>query len=150
MHITIPQYCITKLHQTFEITFQFDLIQVTLYHWDLPQKLQDVGGWPNETVVEHFENYARIAYENFGDRVKQWITFNEAFVVCVSGYGVGVHAPGIKSAEAPYQCAHNVLKSHAKAYRLYEREFKQRQGGICGITIDSGWYEPGKCSILGN
>jgi len=69
---------------------------ITLYHWDLPQGLQDIGGWPNDTLVEHFENYARLAYTTFGDRVKTWITFNEAFVVCMHGYGYGVHAPGIR------------------------------------------------------
>ncbi|ODN04812.1 Lactase-phlorizin hydrolase [Orchesella cincta] len=115
---------------------------VTLYHWDLPQTLQAVGGWPNETVIHHFEGYARIAYSYFGDRVKKWITFNEAFVVCQQGYGDGVHAPGISSPVQSYDCAHNVLKSHALAYRLYEREFKESQGGECGITIDCGWYEP--------
>ncbi|CAL8137063.1 unnamed protein product [Orchesella dallaii] len=115
---------------------------VTLYHWDLPQALQEVGGWPNETIVQHFENYARVAYSYFGDRVKQWITFNEAYVTCQQGYGDASHAPGIASPIESYACAHNILKSHALAYRLYEREFKERQQGMCGITIDSEWFEP--------
>lgn len=68
---------------------------------------------------------------------------NEAFVVCQDGYGTGVKAPGIVSAELNYQCAHNILKSHARAYRVYETEFKESHGGQVGITIDSGWYEPG-------
>jgi len=64
-------------------------------------------------------------------------------VVCQLGYGYGVHAPGInEESTEPYKCAHTVLKSHANAYRLYEEEFKPTQGGRCGITIDSGWYEP--------
>ncbi len=69
---------------------------ITLYHWDLGQPLQDIGGWPNEDLVQHFENYARLAYQRFGDRVKLWITFNEPFVSCMHGYGYGSHAPGIK------------------------------------------------------
>lgn len=117
---------------------------VTLYHWDLPQVLQDVGGWPNETIVDHFENYARVAFSNFGDRVKSWITFNEPSVVCINGYSEGRHAPGIVDVDAPYQCAHNILKSHARAYRIYENEFREKFGGEVGITIDSGWYEPSK------
>ncbi|ODM94351.1 Lactase-phlorizin hydrolase [Orchesella cincta] len=115
---------------------------VTLYHWDLPLALQGVGGWTNETVVQHFENYARLAYSYFGDRVKQWITLNEPFVVCQLGHGDGVHAPGHTSPVEPYLCAHNILKSHASAYRLYERDFKESQGGQVGVTLDSGWYEP--------
>ncbi len=56
---------------------------------------------------------------------------------------LGVHAPGVKEhATAPYKCAHNVLKCHARAYRLYERTYKSTQNGFVGITIDSGWYVP--------
>ncbi|KAJ6634058.1 Lactase-like protein, partial [Pseudolycoriella hygida] len=113
------------------------------YHWDLPQALQDVGGWQNEAIVTEFEAYADLLYRRFGDRVKRWITFNEAYVVCALGHSYGVHAPGIKEpATAPYKCAHNILKCHAKAYRLYESTFKTNQKGFVGITIDSGWYEP--------
>ncbi|KAJ6644638.1 Furostanol glycoside 26-O-beta-glucosidase, partial [Pseudolycoriella hygida] len=115
----------------------------TEYHWDLPQALQDVGGWQNEAIVTEFEAYADLLYRRFGDRVKRWITFNEAYVVCALGHSYGVHAPGIKEpATAPYKCAHNILKCHAKAYRLYESTFKTNQKGFVGITIDSGWYEP--------
>jgi len=116
---------------------------ITLYHWDLPEALMQIGGWPNEELIQHFSDYARLAYQSFGDRVKYWITFNEAFVVCQQGYAYGSHAPGIaEPAIKPYQCAHTILKSHAMAYRIYEAEFKGSQGGKCGITIDSGWYEP--------
>lgn len=59
------------------------------------------------------------------------------------GYGDGVFAPGIKEiTENPYLCTHNILKAHARAYRIYEREFKDEQKGHVGITIDSGWLEP--------
>ncbi|XP_021965239.1 myrosinase 1 [Folsomia candida] len=116
---------------------------ITLYHWDLPQPLQDIGGWPNEALIPHFENFARLAYQRFGDRVKLWITFNEAFVTCMHGYGYGNHAPGISQEDTePYKCAHTILKSHARAYRMYYDEFFQAQNGRVGITIDSGWYAP--------
>lgn len=116
---------------------------ITMYHWDLPQAFQDVNGWQNETIVDEFEAYANLLYDKFGDRVKKWITFNEAYVVCVLGHSYGAHAPGVKQpATAPYKCAHNVLKSHGRAYRLYERNYKASQKGLVGITIDSGWYEP--------
>lgn len=115
-----------------------------MYHWDLPQQLQEtLGGWPNDAMIEHYENYARILFENFGDRVKHWITFNEPYNTCELGYGVAVAAPGILGeATQPYLCAHTVLKSHARAYRLYEREFKDVQKGEVGIVIDSEWMEP--------
>lgn len=59
------------------------------------------------------------------------------------GHSDGVHAPGIKQpATAAYICAHNIIKCHAKAYRLYESKYKASQNGLVGITIDSGWYEP--------
>jgi beta-glucosidase len=117
---------------------------VTIYHWDLPQKLQEnYGGWPNEALVEHFQNYARLLFESFGDRVKYWITFNEPFNTCEVGYGLAVAAPGILGeATQPYLCAHTILKSHAKAYRMYESEFKPAQQGRVGITIDSEFMEP--------
>jgi beta-glucosidase/6-phospho-beta-glucosidase/beta-galactosidase len=54
----------------------------------------EIGGWPNEELIEHFTDYARLAYQSFGDRVKYWITFNEPFVVCQLGYAYGTHAPG--------------------------------------------------------
>lgn len=114
-----------------------------MYHWDLPQELQNVNGWQNETIVNEFENYANLLYSNFGDRVKRWITFNEPWVTCVLGHGNGEHAPGISApATAPYLCAHNILKSHALAYRLYGRTYRAVQNGTVGITLDSAHYAP--------
>lgn len=102
-----------------------------------------MNGWQNDTIVDEFEAYANLLYSRFGDRVLRWITFNEAYVVCVLGHSDGVHAPGIvEPATASYICAHNVLKCHGRAYRLYERTYKATQKGFVGITIDSGWYEP--------
>jgi len=116
---------------------------ITMHHWDMPMPLQNAGGWVNEEMIEHFGNFARVLYKNFGERVKQWFTFNEAWVICVMGYGDGFFAPGIKEiSETPYVCIHTILKAHARAYRIYEEEFKDKQKGQVGITIDSGWLEP--------
>ena len=121
---------------------------VTIYHWDLPQPLQEIGGWPNEDLAQPFADFARLAYTIFGDRVKEWITFNEPWVVCWQGYGLATKAPGIASPrDQPYQCAHTLLKAHALAYRIYERDFKERQGGRVGITLDCSWLEPASNSI---
>ncbi|KAF4108764.1 hypothetical protein G5714_009837 [Onychostoma macrolepis] len=118
--------------------------QVTLYHWDLPQALQDVGGWENETIVERFRDYADVVFNSLGDKVKFWITLNEAYIVALHGYGYGNLAPGINSnpGTAPYVAAHNLIKSHAEAWHVYNDKYRAKQGGIIGITINSDWAEP--------
>lgn len=67
---------------------------MTLYHWDLPQALQDVGGWENDTIVQRFKEYADVLFQRLGDKVKFWITLNEPFVIAYQGYGYGTAAPG--------------------------------------------------------
>jgi len=116
---------------------------VTLYHWDLPQPFQDEGGWPNPKLADYFNEYARVCFKSFGDRVKSWITFNEPICTCWLGYGNGEHAPGIKDPlNSPFKAAHTLLRAHAKAYHTYDKEFRPTQKGECGITINSDWYEP--------
>lgn len=70
-----------------------------LYHWDLPQPLQDRGGWQGRAVVDPFADYARVAMRRLGDRVKTWFMLNEPNVVAIFGYGVGEHAPGLRLGE---------------------------------------------------
>lgn len=102
---------------------------VTMYHWDLPQTLQDEGGWPNRVMSDYFVEYARVLFENFGDRVKHWMTFNEVLQICEAGYSDGAIAPNVKSpGVAGYQCGHTVLLSHGKTYRMYQNEFKYQNG----------------------
>ncbi|XP_052747121.1 lactase/phlorizin hydrolase [Bicyclus anynana] len=116
---------------------------VTLYHWDLPQKLQDMGGWTNPHVVDWFTDYARIVFELFGDRVKYWFTFNEPKEVCYQGYGGASMAPLYNiSGYADYLCAKNLLISHAKTYHMYKNEFYESQSGTVGIAISASWAEP--------
>ncbi|KAL0895035.1 hypothetical protein ABMA27_013502 [Loxostege sticticalis] len=116
---------------------------VTLYHWDLPQKLQEMGGWTNPHIVDWFSDYARVAFELFGDRVKNWITFNEPREFCYQGYGTVTKAPKLNiQGVAEYMCAKNVLVAHAKAYHIYDKEFRPNIGGTIGITIGALWYEP--------
>ncbi|MCO1578841.1 GH1 family beta-glucosidase [Crossiella sp. SN42] len=88
---------------------------VTLYHWDLPQALQDKGGWVNRDTVDHFTEYARIAHAHLGDRVKQWTTLNEPFCPAYLGYGIGIHAPGIVDPASALVAAHHLLLAHGRA-----------------------------------
>lgn len=103
---------------------------VTLFHWDLPQYLQQLGGWTNPKIVDFFSEYARIAFESFGDRVKMWSTFNEPYSICNYGYGDTTLAPALASRGlGEYQCAHNLLKAHARVYHLYNNTFRPSQKG---------------------
>ncbi|CAL1538498.1 unnamed protein product [Lymnaea stagnalis] len=116
---------------------------VTLYHWDLPQALEDKGGWLNSTILDDFAAYSRLCFQRFGDRVQKWITFNEPAIVSLPGYEDGVLAPGRKDpGRGGYISTHNILLSHAKAYRIYQKEFKATQNGQVGITLNQGWPEP--------
>lgn len=104
---------------------------ITLYHWDLPQKLQDIGGWTNKRIVKYFTDYARVAFDNFGDRVKLWATVNEPNAICRSGYGYGGAAPAITSdGIGEYQCTHNLLIAHASVYHLFSNKYKQDTNGM--------------------
>lgn len=116
---------------------------VTLYHWDLPQKLQELGGFVSPLIVNWFDEYARIAFKNFGDRVKHWITFNEPREICLDGYGSANIAPLLNSAAfGTYLCAKHLLLAHANAYHAYKNDFQKYQNGKCGIAISVHWFEP--------
>ncbi|XP_076603669.1 lactase/phlorizin hydrolase-like [Chaetodon auriga] len=116
---------------------------VTLYHWDLPQALQDHGGWTNASIIEAFKNYADFCFYRFGDRVKTWNTFSSPWVVSHAGYGTGEHPPGEKDyVVASYQVTHNILKSHAEAWHIYNDKYRKEQGGKVGIALNSDWAEP--------
>ncbi|XP_050685189.1 myrosinase 1-like [Leptidea sinapis] len=116
---------------------------VTLYHWDLPQKIQDLGGFLSPLFPEWFEDYARIVFQRFGDRVKHWITFNEPCEICFEGYGSSAKAPILNATDVgTYMCAKQLVIAHARAYHAYDKDYRSDQGGVCGITISVNWYGP--------
>ncbi|KAI8892812.1 glycoside hydrolase family 1 protein [Globomyces pollinis-pini] len=128
---------------------------VTLYHWDLPQVLEDAYGGLlcAERLVPDFDYYARVCFREFGDLVKNWGTFNEPHTFCKLGYGYnGPHAPGrtddrTRSAEGNpgievWKTGHTVLLAHGKAVESYRKLFKPTQNGRISIALNSDWFEP--------
>jgi beta-glucosidase len=88
---------------------------LTLYHWDLPQSLEDAGGWPSRQTAARFADYAAIVGAALGDRVRHWSTLNEPWCASMLGYCAGVHAPGTVDAGAAVAAAHHLLLGHGLA-----------------------------------
>ncbi|XP_030293358.1 klotho [Sparus aurata] len=122
---------------------------VTLYHWDLPDHLQQsLGGWSNPELVGIFRDYADFCFQTFGDDVKFWITIDNPFVVARHGYGTGVVAPGIKNdPDLPFRVGHNLLKAHAAAWHLYNRHYRSRQQGKLSMALASHWIKPSRTRL---
>ncbi|MDR3334047.1 MAG: beta-glucosidase [Treponema sp.] len=93
----------------------------TLYHWDLPQVLQDTGGWTERFIVDAFEEFVRVCFAELGDCVDQWITINEPLCVTYLGYYFGVHAPGIQSLDLALKAVHHVNLAHGVAVKAYRK-----------------------------
>ncbi len=112
---------------------------VTLYHWDLPQALQDSGGWPERSTAEAFAEYADVVSRHLGDRVQTWITHNEPWCVSVLGHELGEHAPGWRDTAAAVRAAHHVLLSHGLAVPILRAN---SPGSEVGITLNFEIMEP--------
>ncbi len=108
---------------------------VTLYHWDLPQWLQDRGGWPWRDVAGRFADYAGHVFEALGDRVPFWTTLNEPWCSAFLGYGSGRHAPGIVDPPAAVVAAHHLLLAHGLAVQAIRAT--AGDGTMVGIVLDS-------------
>lgn len=106
---------------------------LTLYHWDLPQKLQDEGGWCNREIVEDFKNYAVTLFEAYGSLVDYWITLNEPYCSSFLGYWKGEHAPGYHDYSMALAAAHHLLMSHGTAVKAYR---SMGLPGKIGITLN--------------
>jgi beta-glucosidase len=107
---------------------------VNLFHWDLPQRLQDEGGWPVRTTADAFAEYAAVVAARLGDRVTFWSTHNEPYCPSWLGYGLGLHAPGATSARDAFAAAHHLLLSHGLATPEIRRHARAAQ---VGIIVDS-------------
>ncbi|XP_027357326.1 beta-glucosidase 12-like [Abrus precatorius] len=128
---------------------------VTIFHWDLPQTLEDeYGGFLSLNIVNDFRDYAELCFKEFGDRVKHWITLNEPWSLSKQGYAEGNLAPGRcspwqypnctggNSATEPYIVAHNQLLAHAAAVNIYRTKYQASQMGWIGITLVCHWMIP--------
>ena len=104
---------------------------ITLYHWDLPQALEEKeGGWMNESIVNRFRDYADFCFKEYGEKVKLWITFNEPWIVSWLGYGVASFAPNkYGPGTNTYIVTHNLIKSHVAAYQVYNNTYRRTQNG---------------------
>ncbi len=106
----------------------------TLYHWDLPLPLHERGGWLNRETVSAFADYAELVARRLGDRVDWWITHNEPWVAAYLGYGVGIHAPGMRDVHASVVAGHHLLLSHGLA--LPRLRAHLRPTAQVGITLN--------------
>ena len=103
---------------------------ITMYHWDLPQALQDRGGWNNREIVKWFEEYANVLTNKFGDRVKHWMTLNEPLCSAWIGHLYGDMAPGITDLQTALNASHHLLMSHGIASQVTRTNVKDSKVGI--------------------
>ncbi|KAI3848047.1 hypothetical protein MKX03_026832 [Papaver bracteatum] len=134
---------------------------VTLFHYDLPQAIEDeYGGWLSRKIVKDFTSYANVCFKEFGDRVSTWTTMNEANVLAFASYGMGSLPPqrcsspfGVRnctsgnSTTEPYIVTHNCLLAHASAARLYKNKYQAKQHGLIGFNLFGFGFSPVTNSI---
>ncbi|KAL6011614.1 Beta-glucosidase 44 [Asimina triloba] len=160
-NVTVDQYhhykaSISNFYHDLKIFVEITGITpyANLYHYDLPQALEDrYLGLLNRQVVQDYADYAEFCFKTFGDRVKNWFTFNEPRCVAALGYDNGIHAPGRCSKEygncdvgdsgtEPYIAAHHIILAHAEVVKRYHEKYQATQKGRIGILLDFVWYEP--------
>jgi beta-glucosidase len=116
----------------------------TLYHWDLPQALEDDGGWPNRDLAGRFADYAEIAVRALGDRVHGWMIFNEPNIFTTMGYLLGIHAPGRREPEAFLRATHVVNLAHGDAFRAMRAA---KSGLSIGTAFNMSHVDPAGDSV---
>jgi beta-glucosidase len=113
---------------------------LTLYHWDLPQALEDEGGWRQRDTAHRFAEYAAIVHERLADRVPLWITLNEPFCTAFSGYAQGRHAPGAREGHGALAAAHHLLVAHGLAVEAMRAQSRGEEQ--FGITLNLNAVSP--------
>lgn len=112
---------------------------LTLYHWDLPQALQDKGGWGNRDTIQAFVDYASFMYQEFNGKVKYWITLNEPWCVAFLSNFIGEHAPGNRNPQLAVNISHHLMIAHGAAVKKF-RELNIK--GQIGYAPNTTWLEP--------
>lgn len=112
---------------------------VTLYHWDLPQSLQDEGGWENRATIDAFVSYSEAVFAKLNGKVKHWITLNEPWCISILSNYIGEHAPGKQNLQSALDVAHHILVAHGKTVRRF-RELGI--SGEIGYAPNTEWREP--------
>ena len=115
---------------------------LTLYHWDLPQALEDQGGWTSRETSERFAEYAGIVYEDLSDEVPFWITLNEPWVSAWLGHGIGVHAPGHRDTAKALAATHHLLLGHG--FALDAMRALGREDNRLGVTLNLSSVRPSR------
>lgn len=116
---------------------------VTLFHFDLPQALQNkYNGFLNKQIVDDFKAYADLCFKTYGDRVKDWSTINEPQVFGQYGYKIGMKNPNANPATDPFLATHHIILAHAAAAKLYKQTYQPTQKGEIGISLMTQWFEP--------
>ena len=115
---------------------------VTMYHWDLPQVLQDRGGWANPESADWFAEYAKVLYEALGSKVHYWMTFNESFCTTFLGYYEGRMAPGFRDFSTAVLCSHNLHRAHGKAVTLFRKMVPSGEIGVALKLMGRRPYDP--------
>ncbi|MBB3112057.1 beta-glucosidase [Paenibacillus phyllosphaerae] len=111
----------------------------TLYHWDLPQALQDQGGWDNRATIDHFVRYAEVIFESFRGKINWFATFNEPWCSSFLSNYIGAHAPGYTDLQLAVNVAHNLLVAHGGAVQKFRSLGME---GQIGIVPNTEWQEP--------
>ncbi|AQK40584.1 Beta-glucosidase2 [Zea mays] len=146
-----PFFLASLFMESHNLVFKGIEPYVTIFHWDVPQALEEkYGGFLDKThkrIVNDYKNFAKVCFDNFGDKVKNWLTFNEPQTFTSFSYGTGVFAPGRcspgldcaiptgNSLVEPYIAGHNILLAHAEAVDLYNKYYKGENGRI-GLAFD--------------
>ncbi|CAO2841097.1 unnamed protein product [Amaranthus hypochondriacus] len=117
---------------------------VTLFHFDLPQTVQDkYCGFLDKKIIVDFKDYADVCFKNFGDRVKHWITINEPYNFSLCGFKMGPSKINNNKVDPnPFVATHNIIITHAAAVKHYRDNYQEKQGGKIGISLSSLWFEP--------